>query len=166
MQKTGQRPISGLFLHQKNCSKNAIEAGKIMPESEIPFEPGICPGTILNNRQISKIFGCAIEGGIRKSNKNHCLVLIVNYAAGRGNDRWEGNTLYFAGRGQNPAAWQNRALINAEKDSWPIFLFELRKRGEYVYFGEVKTADMPHIETQTEQDGKKEEVLVFKLQKK
>lgn len=107
------------------------------------FMPDLELGAILSNKQISEIFGCAIEGGIRKSKRNNCLVVIVNYTKNFHNDHWEGDTLYFTGHGTNPDSWQNRDLADAARNDMPVFLFELHKQGEYIYCGRVMVTGAP-----------------------
>lgn len=131
----------------------------------MPFDPNLAPGAILNNRQISEIFGCSIEGGIRKSNKKHCLVLIVNYTKPDHLDHWDGDILIFSGRGENPGTWQNSALAESGKDNVPLFLFELHEQGKYVYAGPVELAGAPHVGTRIASDGSEHKVLLFKLRK-
>lgn len=129
------------------------------------FTPGIAPGAVLSNKEISAIFGCSIEGGIRKSKKNNCLVIIVNNLKPGHNDHWEGDILYFSGRGENMDSWQNRALAQSSADNMPVFLFELVKEGQYAFNGQVRVISEPFIETLTDADGNDRKMLTFKLKK-
>lgn len=129
------------------------------------FKPDLAIGDVLNNRQISALFGCSIEGGIRKSNRNNCLVLVVNYTKKHHNDHWQGDTLYFTGHGDNPEDWQNRALAQSTENGMSIFLFEMQKQGEYIYSGMVHVVGGPQLEIIDNSEGGKRKAVIFKLQK-
>lgn len=52
-------------------------------------------GTVLNNKEITEIFHCQYEGGVRKSKKLNLLVLVNDPKDGLYNNRWKDDILYF-----------------------------------------------------------------------
>lgn len=133
------------------------------------FNPSISPGTVMTNKQISALFACGIEGGMRKSKKNHCLVLIANHVKDLYDDKWHNDILYFAGMGkkgdQSLDYRQNKTLYNSKNDGTLLFLFEVFKEGEYTYYGQVCLIDEPFEEHQKGEDGNERKVWIFKLKK-
>ena len=126
------------------------------------------PGTILNNKEITEVFHCQFEGGIRKSKKLHLLVLVNDPKYGLYDNRWEKNTLYFTaiGRKGNQSLeepWQNRELAHCEENNQNLYLFEKQKPSHYEYKGQVKKDGEPFKEKQKDEEGHEREVFVFPL---
>ena len=128
-------------------------------------------GTVVNNKQITEIFHCQYEGGIRKSKKLNLLVLINDPKYGLYDNRWEGDTLYFTAIGRKGdqslnSPWQNRELAHAEENGQKLYLFEKLKPSHYEYVGEVEKAGKPFKEKQADEEGKERNVYVFPLKKR
>ena len=126
-------------------------------------------GTVINNKQITEIFHCQYEGGIRKSKKLNLLVLINDPKYGLYDNRWEGDTLYFTAIGRKgnqslDSPWQNRDL--AQANGQKLYLFEKLKPSHYEYVGEVIKAGKPFKEKQKDEEGNERDVYVFPLKKR
>lgn len=125
-------------------------------------------GTILNNKEITEIFRCQYEGGIRKSKKLNLLVLINDPKYGLYDNRWEDDILYFTAIGRNgdqslDQPWQNRDLAHANANDMKLYLFEKQKPSHYEYKGEVEIAGDPFQEKQQDADDEERKVYVFPL---
>lgn len=123
-------------------------------------------GTILNNKEITEIFRCQFEGGIRKSKKLNLLVLVSDPKYGLYNNRWEDDTLYFTAIGRKgdqtlDAPWQNRELADYKENGQKLYLFEKLKPSHYKYKGEVEVDGKPFTETQKDSEGNNRKVYVF-----
>ncbi len=99
-------------------------------------------GMVLNNKQITEVFGCQFEGGIRKSKKNHLLVLINDLAQSLYQNRWEKDVFYFTAIGKKgnqslETPWQNRDLSQVNIAGQRVFLSEKLKPAHYLFQGEV-----------------------------
>lgn len=128
-------------------------------------------GTSLNNKEITEIFHCQYEGGIRKSKKMNLLVLINDPKYGLYNNRWEDDTLYFTAIGRTgdqslEKPWQNRELNHYKENEQKLYLFEKLKPSHYEYKGEVEVVDEPFQEKQKDDDGKERKVYVFPIKVK
>lgn len=128
-------------------------------------------GTILNNKEITEIFHCQYEGGIRKSKKLNLLVLIDDPKTDLYQNRWEEDLLYFTaiGRKGNQSLekpWQNRDLTHYKEENMKLYLFEKQKPSHYAYKGEAKVIDEPFQEKQKDIEGDTRTVYVFPVKLK
>ncbi|PMB83583.1 hypothetical protein [Dolosicoccus paucivorans] len=128
-------------------------------------------GTVLNNKEITEIFRCQFEGGIRKSKTLNLLVLVNDPKYGLYDNRWEGDTLYFTAIGRKgdqtlDAPWQNRELAHYKDNGQSLYLFEKLKPSHYEYKGEVEVDGKPFKETQKDSEGDKRTVYVFPIKLK
>lgn len=127
-------------------------------------------GMVLNNKQITEVFGCQFEGGIRKSKKNHLLVLINDPAQSLYQNRWEKDVFYFTAIGKKgnqslETPWQNRDLSQVNIAGQRVFLFEKLKPAHYRFQGEV-VVGQPVTEIQPDEAGHDREVFVFPVRLK
>jgi 5-methylcytosine-specific restriction protein A len=58
------------------------------------------PGDILSNDELMSKFDVGLMGGMRRSTKNNCLVIVSDSTKGLYDDRWEGPTLHYTGMGK------------------------------------------------------------------
>lgn len=134
------------------------------------FDPGLKPGNVLRNEDITNIFGCSPQGGMRRSHKTNTLVLISNHDKLNNpyNDRWIGSIFHYTGMGkkgdQSLEYNQNKTLLNSssEKDLG-VFLFEVFEPKKYTYIGEVELAGKPYQEKQRDTNNKIRNVWIFPL---
>jgi predicted restriction endonuclease len=125
----------------------------------------IKPGTILNNNQLTDIFLCAPQGGMRRSHRTNTLVLISDQT-GLYKDRIEGDILHYTGMGQvgdQKLASQNKTLAESLEINIEVHFFEVFKTREYTYQGKVVLADEPYIERQKDINGTTRNVWIFPL---
>lgn len=123
-------------------------------------------GTIMNNKEITEIFHCQFEGGIRKSKKLNLLVLINDPKYGLYDNRWKKDVLYFTaiGRKGNQTLndpWQNRELTEHVENEQKLYLFEKQKPSHYEYMGEVEQVGKPFKEKQEDEESNERDVYVF-----
>lgn len=131
------------------------------------FDPGLKQGQVLNNEEISEVFHCGNQGGMRKSKETNTLVLISDPTRGIYEDRWEGSILHYTGMGQTgdqDINWlQNRTLKESGDNGIEVFLFEVFKAKEYVYQGRVVLSKKPYQEKQADVNGDLRNVWIFPL---
>lgn len=127
-------------------------------------------GDILDNKELVEIFECQHQGGMRKSNKNNCLVLISDNTNPLYKNHWYGNILYYTGMGQKGDQdiyfAQNKTLYESNHNKVRLFLFEVFKKKEYTYAGEVEYLDNYQVEKQLDRDDNIRDVVVFELKVK
>ena len=63
------------------------------------FDPGLDPGSEIDNNQLREIFKCGPQGGMRKSNTTNSLVLISNHIKSIYDDRWIDDVFHYTGMG-------------------------------------------------------------------
>lgn len=133
------------------------------------FKPVLEANQVLSNRELMNIFHCACEGGIRPANATDSIVLVLNHTHQGLGDEWRNGTLYFTGAGslgdQTLEKGKNKTLVAAFKNGRPVYLFEVFKRGEYVFQGKVGLAGNPYEKEGPDREGKMRKVWVFPLKK-
>ncbi|MFC1527961.1 HNH endonuclease [Candidatus Neomarinimicrobiota bacterium] len=124
-------------------------------------------GDVINNTELSKIYLCGVQGGMRLSHKTNSLVLISDKTKGIYKDFWEGNVLHYTGMGlighQSLSFAQNKTLNESNDTSINVYLFEVFRSGEYTYQGRVFLAEKPSQEIQNDNEGHPREVWIFPL---
>lgn len=130
----------------------------------------LVPGNIISHNEISQIFLCGSQGGIRRSLKTNTLILISNHVKSLYDDRWEDNIFYYTGMGpvgdQSLELKPNKALAESAVNGVHIHLFECFQTNHYLYIDEMFLADKPFVENQLDSNGNNREVYVFPLQAK
>ena len=63
------------------------------------FDHGLTVGNNINNDQLTEIFKCSPQGGMRKSNTTNTLVLVSDNTRGIYEDRWINDILHYTGMG-------------------------------------------------------------------
>lgn len=115
------------------------------------------PGMILSNKQLSEIFQCSTQRGMRRSLRTGTLVIVTNHVDSIYEDRWEGDILHYTGMGQIGDMRldydQNRTLHESLANNVAIHLFEVFRKNEYTYAGEVERSDEPYQATQPDAQG-------------
>ncbi len=123
------------------------------------------PGTVLNNQQLTSIFLCAPQGGMRRSHRTNTLVLISD-KTGLYQDRKEDDIYHYTGMGQvgdQTLTSQNKTLAESRENGIDVHLFEVFKPREYTYQGRVELADTPYTERQRDNNGDMRNVWIFPL---
>ena len=79
---------------------------------------------------------CSPYGGIRKSNRKQCIVLIINERSGyRDIIKNGGSVINFIGQGltgDQTLTRNNKALAET---TWPIYLYHRESKGPYQFIG-------------------------------
>lgn len=127
----------------------------------------LMPGTVLNNKQLCEIFRCSPQGGMRKSNTTHTLVLITNHVESIYSDVWNDDVLHYTGMGQKGDqdldSMQNKTLNNIDSNGINVHYFEVFKDKEYTYSGRLIKAAYPYQTLQYDANQILRKVWVFPL---
>lgn len=132
------------------------------------FNPGLHLGQVITNNELMQIFSCGMMGGMRRSTKTNSLVIVSDHTKGLYEDKWYGDVLHYTGMGQagdqdiNEA--QNKTLNNSNENGVAVFLFEVLKKKNFIYRGQVKLVDTPYQQKQTDINGDLRNVWVFPVQ--
>lgn len=124
-------------------------------------------GSTIDNQRLCKIFGCSPQGGMRRSHKTNTLVLISDRTK-MYEDREHNGIYHYTGMGQKgdqELKSQNKTLAESKDNGISVHFFEVMKKGQYTYRGEVELAADPYIDHQKDVDGRLRNVWVFPLKK-
>lgn len=136
----------------------------------MPFNPQLKIGEVISNDELRKIFKCGNMGGMRKSKNTNTLVIVSDHTKGLYDDRWEGDILHYTGMGkignQDINFAQNRTLNESSTNGIDVFLFEVIKKKEYIYMGQVMLYDHPYQEDQPDEYGQNRKVWIFPVKLK
>ncbi|WP_253701370.1 HNH endonuclease [Bacillus sp. FJAT-29814] len=123
--------------------------------------------SVIDNQHLCEIFKCAPQGGMRRSHTTNTLVLISD----RTNiyqDKQTNGIYHYTGMGQvgdQELTSQNKTLAESKTNGVAVHFFEVLKKRQYTYRGEVELAGEPYIDRQTDIKGNMRNVWVFPLTK-
>lgn len=121
-------------------------------------------------RNYVNCFFAHLKGGMRKSNRTNTLVLITNHINSIYNDIWKDDILYYTGMGQlgdqSLESAQNKTLANIENNGVKVHYFEVLKKNEYTYIGEMLKASEPYTARQLDAEKQWRQVYIFPLRLK
>lgn len=126
----------------------------------------IVPGMAFTNSELMDIFEVSNTGGIRKSNKNNLLVIIVDHTKSTYQDRWEKDILHYTGmglKGDQKLESQNKTIAESNSNDIEMYLFEVFVTNKYLYQGKVKLGGKPYIEDQPDIENNIRKVYIFPL---
>ena len=128
----------------------------------------LLPGTVISNKELCNIFKCSHQGGMRRSHKMNCLVLVSDYTKGIYEDRWTKDGIFlYTGMGlkgnQSLDFMQNKTLAESPKKNIDLYLFEVFSPGQYQLQGKVYLASNPYQENQYDMDNHIRSVWIFPL---
>jgi len=135
-------------------------------------------GDVLSNMEISRLFNVCTRRGIRysgnlKSGIRHVvLTTVLNKTPEESlenpyNDRFEGEILLYTGEGRvgNQQMHRGNLVLKMQMEKgFPIFVFEKKSPGRYMFLGGFKVESM-QTERQPDIEGKERTVFIFKLRK-
>ena len=128
------------------------------------------PGSNLTNNELTTLFLCSTQGGMRRSNRTNTLVIVSNHVASIYDDRWVDDVLHYTGMGQVGSQSlefnQNRTLNESPTNGVAVHLFEVFTEKTYTYIGEVELADTPFQEKQYDVENQERFVWIFPLRLK
>lgn len=131
---------------------------------------GLKIGDVISNKELCAIFKCSSQGGMRRSTETNTLVLVSNHVKALYDDRWIGDVFHYTGMGligdQNLEFFQNKTLAESKTNGINVHLFEVFRKGQYTYIGEVELADSPYWEVQNDIENKPRKVIIFPLKLK
>lgn len=133
---------------------------------EFPNFKDVKPGDKLTNTQMSRSFGVGNGGGMRFSSENRHLVVVADHTKGLYEDRWEEDVLWLTGTGPLGAQrliGQNKRLAEQPDTGLTVHAFEVFRRNQYVYIGEVSLAGAPRSEQQIDAEENPRKVYIFPL---
>lgn len=148
---------------------DAIEAKTFLPKLgfEVKLKFDIKIGDVIANQQLSTLFQCGTQGGMRRSNKTNTLVIISDQTKPYFKDEWKGNVLQYTGMGitgdQKIDYAQNKTLAESNTNGVEVHLFEVFSPGKYTYHGIVELAGGPYEKSQPDKDGNERKVIIFPL---
>jgi 5-methylcytosine-specific restriction enzyme A len=123
-------------------------------------------GTILTNRQLMDQFQIGMSGGMRRSRRQRCLVVVSDHTKAIYHDRWDGKILHYTGmglKGDQRLASQNLTLRDSATSGVLVHLFEVHVPGRYEYKGLVGLAGDPYQEMQSDTGGNDRKVWMFPI---
>lgn len=126
-------------------------------------------GDVINNEELTELFKCSTQGGMRRSHKTNTLVLVSNHVKSIYSDRWFGKELHYTGMGSSgdqTLGTQNKTLYESNLNGVEVHLFEVFELREYTYQGVVVYNGKGYQENQTDIDGNQRKVWMFPLELK
>jgi len=126
-------------------------------------------GDVINNEELTELFKCSTQGGMRRSHKTNTLVLVSNHVKSIYSDRWFGKELHYTGMGSTSdqiLGTQNKTLYESNTNGVEVHLFEVFELREYTYQGIVVYNGKAYQENQTDIDGNKRKVWMFPIELK
>lgn len=132
------------------------------------FDPGLEIGEKISNNELSEIFKCSNQGGMRRSLGTGTLIIISDHTKGLYQDKWENGVLYYTGMGQVGdqvlKGNQNKTLYYSDTNGVEVHLFEVvEKKSVYTYRGIMKLESKPYREKQMDINGNMRMVWMFPL---
>ena len=126
-------------------------------------------GDVINNEELTELFKCSTQGGMRRSHKTNTLVLVSNHVKSIYSDRWFGRELHYTGMGSTgdqTLGTQNKTLYESNFNGVEVHLFEVFELREYTYQGVVVYNGKGYQENQTDIDGNQRKVWMFPIELK
>lgn len=131
------------------------------------FNPNLQIGQTIDSNTLMDIFKCSNGSGIRRSLTTDTLVIISDNTKSLYTNKWIDNVFHYTGMGlegdQDINYKQNKTVNESNETSIPMFLFEVFKKNEYIYRGQVKLIDTPYQEIQDDKNGNPRNVWIFPL---
>lgn len=143
---------------------------QICPRAFIPKPKSaeLIKGQSYENTDLQRIFLVSGQGGMRKSNRLNCLVLISKHDSNNPyDDVWRDDHFEYTGMGmtgdQSVDYMQNKTLAESNTNGVTVYLFESFAKNSYIYRGIVKLDREPYYETQFDDMGRRRKVVKFSL---
>ena len=124
--------------------------------------------TVISNKELTNIFKCSPQGGMRKANRTNTLTLISDKTK-LYDDKLVGDIYYYTGKGQEgdqTLTRENLTLAQSPTNGIEVHFFEVLKPKKYTYKGQVELAESPFQEMQPDKHGLMRKVWIFPLRLK
>lgn len=141
---------------------------QINPSTRKPQLSELEIGHEYENADLMRIFCVSGQGGIRKSNRANCLVIVAKHDGSNPyDDKWVDGKLEYTGMGMNGDQsvdyMQNKDLAESNTNGLGLYLFESFESNSYIYRGKVRLDGEPYYETQKDEFGRDRRVVKFSL---
>jgi hypothetical protein len=126
-------------------------------------------GETVDNRTLCDLFGVGNMGGIRVNKRRSLIALVSNNTDPTYRNEWRDEILHFVGMGSigpQKLGRQNKTLADSTRRKYAVHLFEVSRKGQYTYAGEVELAGEPYMSDQPDARAEDRFVWVFPLRKK
>ena len=129
-------------------------------------------GSIYNNKELSSIFKCSTQGGIRISSKNKTATLISHSASSinpyNDSEIKEDGSFIYTGMGLKgnqlvKPSNQNGKVGFSKDNGYRLFYFISINKNKYKFIGEVKLTEDYYFEDELDIDGNMRKVVKFPL---
>lgn len=132
------------------------------------FDHSLSIGDSIDNGQLTGIFKCSPQGGMRRSLETNTLILISDHTKSVYDDRWiNNNILHYSGIGlegdQKIDTAPNKTLAGSADNGINIYLFEVFEKGKYLFRGRVELYDQPYQAKQPDRNDQLRNVWIFPL---
>lgn len=132
------------------------------------FDHGLRAGDTITSNQLTSIFLCGPQGGMRRSHRTNSLVIISGHTKSVYEDRWIAeDIIHYTGMGlegeQRLAYAQNKTLAESKTNGVNLYLFEVYDSGNYLFRGQVELANSPFQENQPDKNDVIRMVWVFPM---
>jgi 5-methylcytosine-specific restriction protein A len=107
---------------------------------------------------------------MRRAKRTNSLVIVSDHTKALYDDRWIDGVMHYTGMGQlgdqSLSFMQNKTLAQSDSNGVAVHLFEVHKPNAYTYIGQVRLADKPYQEVQSDAEGLDRKVWVFPIRPK
>lgn len=158
-------PLDGPSLAKFHASDASTFFADVISEAVAP--PQLQTASAITNERLKRLFAVGNMGGMRRSTLKNLLVIVSDHTKNLYEDRWEGSVLHYTGMGKfggQEVDNQNRTLAESRANGVAVYLFEVFKKNEYIYRGQVSLAGDPYQERQEDEDGALRNVWMFPVQ--
>lgn len=160
-------PFETIGTNRKIFELDKVTAFIAMRKNVVANE--IVVGDEYSNEDISRIFKCSTQGGMRRSHSTLALVLTSHHDDPNNAyvDYWQDNVFYYTGMGmegdQDLNYAQNRTLAESNSNGIVVYLFEVFSNQKYTYRGIAKLVAEPFQKEEVDFSGNPRQVWKFPL---
>lgn len=150
-----------------------IDDKEIIEKAELHLSLNdLVKNNIYTNKEISNIFKCSTQGGIRISSKNKTATLISHSLSKtnpyQDSDVKDNGTFIYTGMGLKgdqivKPENQNGKIAYSKENGYRLFYFIAIDKNKYKYIGEAKLADNYYFEDEKDFEGNIRKVVKFPL---
>ena len=160
-------PFETIGINKKVFNIDKVNAFIAMRKNAVANK--LTVGNEYTNEEISKIFKCSTQGGMRRSHSTLALVLTSHHddLTNAYIDYWEEDIFYYTGMGmegdQDINYAQNKTLNDSNSNGIIVHLFEVFSSCKYNYRGVVKLSGSPITKKEYDFSGNIRSVWKFPL---